>query len=56
MKAALVKVFGDDLHFDVEVDPQGPNINQAVIITLAVLTILSMLGLIIIIISVFIIR
>lgn len=53
MQAALIKVFGDDLQFDVEVDPQGPS-NQAVVITLAVLMMLSMLGLIIV--SVFIIR
>lgn len=56
VKAVLVKVFGDDLHFDVEVDPQGPASNQAVVITMAVLMTLSMLGLIILLISVFISR
>ncbi|XP_051241018.1 protein dachsous-like [Dicentrarchus labrax] len=43
----LVKVFGEGLHFDVEMKPQSPASNQAVVIALAVLLSLSMLGLIV---------
>lgn len=46
MSAELVKVFGDGLHFDVEMGPQNPASNQAAVIALGVLLALSMLGLI----------
>ena len=47
MRAELVKVFGDSLQFEVklEVEPQGPASNQAVVIALGVLLALSMMGL-----------
>ncbi|KAL7403573.1 hypothetical protein ABVT39_002455 [Epinephelus coioides] len=44
--AELTEVFGEDLHFDVEM-PQSPAPNQAVVIALGVLLALSMLGLIV---------
>lgn len=46
--AELVKVFGANLQFDVETDPQSSASQQAVVIALGVLLALSMLGLIII--------
>lgn len=48
MWAELVKVFGANLQFDVETDPQSSASQQAVVIALGVLLALSMLGLIII--------
>ncbi|XP_036950739.1 cadherin-23-like isoform X6 [Acanthopagrus latus] len=47
VRAELVKVFGDSLQFEVklEVEPQGPASNQAVVIALGVLLALSMMGL-----------
>ncbi|XP_034543326.1 cadherin-23-like [Notolabrus celidotus] len=45
--AALVKVFGEELHFDIEIEPQSPASNQAAVIALGVLLALSMLGLIV---------
>ncbi|XP_059189827.1 protocadherin Fat 4 [Centropristis striata] len=50
----LVQVFGDGLHFDVEIKPVGPASNQAVVIALAVLLALSLLGLVLV--AAFIIR
>lgn len=48
MNAELSQLFGEELHFDVEmVDPQGSTSNQALVIALGVLFGLSILGLII---------
>ncbi|XP_039469766.1 protocadherin Fat 4 [Oreochromis aureus] len=48
VNAELSQLFGEELHFDVEiVDPQGSTSNQAVIIALGILFGLSILGLII---------
>ncbi|XP_028423953.1 protocadherin Fat 4-like [Perca flavescens] len=47
VRAELVKVFGESLHFDVEVKPQSPASNQAAVIALATMLALSMLGLIV---------
>ncbi|XP_020495271.2 protocadherin Fat 4 [Labrus bergylta] len=47
VRAELVKVFGEELHFDVEVTPLSPASDQAAVISLGVLLALSMLGLII---------
>nr|XP_046231679.1 protein dachsous isoform X5 [Scatophagus argus] len=54
VKGELAKLFGDSLHFDVEMETQGSASDQAVVIALAVLLALSMLGLIVTI--VFIVR
>lgn len=45
---ALVEVFGANLDFNVELKPQSPASDQAVVIALAVLLALSMLGLIVV--------
>ncbi|KAG7235236.1 hypothetical protein INR49_003079 [Caranx melampygus] len=45
--AELVKLFGEGLHFDVELRPQDPTSNHAAIIALAVLLALSIVGLIV---------
>ncbi|XP_037620034.1 uncharacterized protein LOC119484924 [Sebastes umbrosus] len=47
VREELVKVFGESLHFDVEIKPQSPDSNQAVVITLGAMFALSMLGLIV---------
>ncbi|XP_074485330.1 protocadherin Fat 4 isoform X2 [Sebastes fasciatus] len=47
VRAELVKVFGESLHFDVEIKPQSPDSNQAVVIALGAMFALSMLGLIV---------
>ncbi|XP_039671449.1 protocadherin Fat 4 [Perca fluviatilis] len=47
VRAELVKVFGESLHFDVEAKPQSPASNQAAVIALATMLALSMLGLIV---------
>ena len=46
VSAALVHVFGDGLHFEVELKPQSSASNQAALISLGVMLALSMLGLI----------
>ncbi|KAL3066367.1 hypothetical protein OYC64_016342 [Pagothenia borchgrevinki] len=45
--AELVKVFGEGLLFDVEIEPEGPASSQPALIALGVLLALSMLGLIV---------
>ncbi|KAK1886066.1 Protocadherin Fat 4 [Dissostichus eleginoides] len=47
VRAELVKVFGDGLLFEVEIEPEGPASSQPAIIALGVLLALSMLGLIV---------
>ncbi|KAJ4921885.1 hypothetical protein JOQ06_022028 [Pogonophryne albipinna] len=47
VRAELVKVFGEGLHFEVEIEPEGPASSQPAIIALGVLLALSMLGLIV---------
>ncbi|XP_070771479.1 protocadherin Fat 4 [Enoplosus armatus] len=47
VREELVKVFGEGLQFAVEVKPQDPASDQAVVIALGVLLALSMLGLIV---------
>ncbi|XP_033985813.1 uncharacterized protein LOC117481976 [Trematomus bernacchii] len=47
VRAELVKVFGDGLLFDVEIEPEGPASSQPALIALGVLLALSMLGLIV---------
>ncbi|XP_050926881.1 protocadherin beta-2 [Lates calcarifer] len=45
--AELVKVFGEGIHFDVQVKPEGSASNDAAIIALSVLLALSIVGLIV---------
>ncbi|XP_029297871.1 cadherin EGF LAG seven-pass G-type receptor 2-like [Cottoperca gobio] len=45
VRAELVKVFGEGLHFDVEIKPQSAASDQAVVIALGVMLVLSMVGL-----------
>ncbi|XP_071359727.1 protocadherin Fat 4 isoform X2 [Trachinotus anak] len=45
--AELAKVFGEGLHFDVELNPQGSASNHVVIIAMGVLLALSIVGLIV---------
>ncbi|TNN60450.1 Cadherin-23 [Liparis tanakae] len=45
VRAELVKVFGEGLHFDVALEPQSPASSQAAVIALATMLALCMLGL-----------
>ncbi|KAM6941222.1 protocadherin Fat 4 [Lycodopsis pacificus] len=47
VRAALVQVFGEALHFEVELKPQSPASSQAAVIALAAMLALCMLGLIV---------
>ncbi|XP_031732532.1 fat-like cadherin-related tumor suppressor homolog [Anarrhichthys ocellatus] len=47
VRAALVKVFGEGLHFDVELKPQSPASSQAAVIALGTMVALCMQGLIV---------